>query len=321
MSTIRTASHAGSWYSNNAKDLAKTFSKWLSIAKLEDKFSGKKVKAIIGPHAGYSYCGLTEAHAYKYINPTNIKRVFILGPSHRLSMKGCAITTANFYETPFGNLRVAKDIVESLKKEKGKFYLLPVDDDEEEHSIEMHLPWIAYTFSNQRLNSSTDSDEEGHENDSDEEDQGMTPEIIPIVVGSLNPAMAKEYGEILSKYFEDESNFFVISSDFCHWGSRFNYTFYDENQGPIFKSIQALDKKGMVAMQSLDPTIYQKYQKEFENTICGRNAISILLNLIQNSSKKDKMKLEFVHYSQSSKANKSGDSSVSYGGGVLFQDE
>ena len=38
------------------------------------------------------------------------------------------------------------------------------------------------------------------------------------------------FGELLAPYFDDSRNFFVISSDFCHWGSRFSYTFYDRSK-------------------------------------------------------------------------------------------
>ena len=38
------------------------------------------------------------------------------------------------------------------------------------------------------------------------------------------------YGELLARYLDDPGNLFVISSDFCHWGSRFTYQFYDANQ-------------------------------------------------------------------------------------------
>lgn len=37
-------------------------------------------------------------------------------------------------------------------------------------------------------------------------------------------------GALLAPYLDDPSNLFVISSDFCHWGSRFSYTFYDQSQ-------------------------------------------------------------------------------------------
>lgn len=46
--------------------------------------------------------------------------------------------------------------------------------------------------------------------------------LIPLMVGSLNATSQDYYASILLKYFEDPLNIFVISSDFCHWGKRFN---------------------------------------------------------------------------------------------------
>ena len=42
--------------------------------------------------------------------------------------------------------------------------------------------------------------------------------IVPILVGSLSVEKEIKYGRILSKYLAKHENFFVISSDFCHWG-------------------------------------------------------------------------------------------------------
>ncbi len=38
------------------------------------------------------------------------------------------------------------------------------------------------------------------------------------------------YGQILAKYADDPKTLFIISSDFCHWGTRFNYTFTDKSK-------------------------------------------------------------------------------------------
>lgn len=95
----------------------------------------------------------------------------------------------------------------------------------------------------------------------------------------LTKAKSKELGESFAKLLEQPENFMVISSDFCHWGKRFRYTYYDPESGPIYKSIQKLDTLGMDAISSLDPDVYWNYQKKYKNTICGRNPISILLNV------------------------------------------
>lgn len=92
--------------------------------------------------------------------------------------------------------------------------------DETEHSIEMHLPYVAKVMADFK--------------------DSFT--IVPILVGSLNPDKEAVYGSILAPYLADPQNLFVISSDFCHWGQRFRYTFYDRNWGEIYQSIQTLDK-------------------------------------------------------------------------------
>ena len=40
--------------------------------------------------------------------------------------------------------------------------------------------------------------------------------------------------ELFSKYFDDENTIFCISSDFCHWGDRFDYQWYKKEDGKIF---------------------------------------------------------------------------------------
>ena len=55
-----------------------------------------------GPHAGFSYSGLTAAHAYKAVQPAGIRRVFVLGPSHHHFLRGCAVSACAFYDTPAG---------------------------------------------------------------------------------------------------------------------------------------------------------------------------------------------------------------------------
>lgn len=66
--------------------------------------------------------------------------------------------------------------------------------------------------------------------------------IVPVLVGSLTPEKEAMYGRVFSRYLADPQNLFVISSDFCHWGHRFRYTYYDRNWGEIYQSIQTLDR-------------------------------------------------------------------------------
>lgn len=99
---VRRATHAGSWYTSNGNELSRELGNWLQRAGPCEQ----PARAIIGPHAGYRYCGACAAHAYSQIDPTNIKRVFILGPSHHYRLNGCAVSDCTKYATPLYDLMV-----------------------------------------------------------------------------------------------------------------------------------------------------------------------------------------------------------------------
>lgn len=63
------------------------------------------------------------------------------------------------------------------------------------------------------------------------------------MVGSLSTEKECLYGHIFAKYLADPKNLFIISSDFCHWGQRFRYTFHESSWGNIHQSIKTLDHK------------------------------------------------------------------------------
>lgn len=122
------------------------------------------------------------------------------------------------YETPLYNLNIDTKIISELEA-TGKFQFMDRKTDEDEHSLEMTLPYIAKVM---------------------EDFRGQFT-VVPIMVGSLSIESEAMYGEILAPYLADPENLFVISSDFCHWGQRFRYTYYDKSCGPIHKSIENLD--------------------------------------------------------------------------------
>ncbi|CAO3696141.1 unnamed protein product [Umbelopsis ramanniana] len=267
----------------------------------------KGTKAIIGPHAGYSYSGPTAAYAYKCIDIEPISRVFILGPSHHVYLDACALPSAVEYETPLGNLQIDTDTVEELK-ETGLFKAMSNSVDEDEHSIEMHLPYTYKIF----------------------ESKIDRIKIVPIMVGSISAEKEKVYGSALASYLSDPHTLFIISSDFCHWGSRFQYQYYKAEDSssplhlrqsskpsdiktPIHKSISNLDHAGMKIIEDLDHKAFTKYLRETENTICGRHPIGVLLAALAKLKEQGQhQRLKFVHYDQSSPCKTPKDSSVSY---------
>ena len=131
----------------------------------------------------------------------------------------------------------------------------------------------------------------------------------------------------MSKYFSDPENFFVISSDFCHWGERFGYTYYDDSYEKIHESIEKLDNLGMKAIESMEGDRFNRYLRQYKNTICGRNSIAVMMDAANEvvsgkdgnggEGKYEKFDFSFLNYKQSSKVVDFEDSSVSYAAGGM----
>ncbi|XP_064819777.1 protein MEMO1-like isoform X2 [Oncorhynchus masou masou] len=264
----REASHAGSWYTASGSQLNTQLEGWLSQAQS----TVSPARAIIAP-----------------------RRVFILGPSHHVPLARCALSSAEVYKTPLYDLRIDQNVYADLWK-TGMFERMSLQTDEDEHSIEMHLPYTAKAM-------------ESHKDELS---------IVPVLVGALSESKEQDYG-IPSRYLADPSNLFIISSDFCHWGQRFRYTYYDEAQGEIHRSIEHLDKMGMGIIETLDPMSFTNYLKKYHNTICGRHPIGVLLNAVSELRKSgSEMNFSFLNYAQLSQCRDWQDSSVSYAAGALL---
>ena len=200
---------------------------------------------------------------------------------------------------------------------------MSTDADETEHSLEMHLPYI-YKMLSQSIKSAAEY-----------------PSLIPILVGSTSAPTEKSYGKILAPYLADPTSVFVVSSDFCHWGLRFQYTYYlpalpssaaansgggyhlkrgaeDPKDPPIYESIGRLDKMAMDAIEGGKHEKFLDNLKETGNTVCGRHPIGVVLAAIEILEEEGKVegaekgKFKFVRYERSSEVEEVGDSSVSY---------
>ncbi|KAK6333138.1 hypothetical protein TWF718_010960 [Orbilia javanica] len=323
MSGTRSASHAGSWYSDDKGTLDRELSGYLS--NVPDNIDGvgdippPGARIIIAPHAGYSYSGPAAAWAYKSLNLTNIKRVFILGPSHHVYLDGCALTPHEFYSTPLGTLKIDTTTTNALRSTT-HFSMMSSSTDTDEHSIEMHLPYTYKVLSGFF----------GPEN---------IPPVVPILVGAINSASEKHFGKVLSNYLDDPENAFIISSDFCHWGHRFSYQFYIPSPGlqgtnlrrsgagilqgsqEIWKSIEQLDQAAIDAIETGVHDTFSIYLRDTKNTVCGRHPIGVIMAALEEVIKarqergenvQGKGKFKFVRYEQSSKCRRLEDSSVSY---------
>ncbi|OHT13043.1 Protein MEMO1 [Tritrichomonas foetus] len=279
------ASHMGTWYPAG-NQLTTMFDKAYSAASVSS--SQKLVRAIIVPHAGYSFCIRTSMNAFKSIDPSLYDRVFVLGPSHQIPIRYCTIADASSAESPYGDIPFDVEVAEHLlNKFPSLFKKLDCRTAEIEHSLEIEFPILKYIFREKPFT------------------------LVPIMVGSISYKMCEKVAEALSEYASDPRTLFVISSDFCHWGARFGYQYLPEGDGKIYQKITQLDKEAADMIATGDSLKFKSYIDKTQNTICGRLPIMIMMHMF------GEMEAEFPAYSLSENITSKYDSSVSYFAGVI----
>ena len=182
---IRPAAVAGRFYPDDARKLEKDVS---AMIKVVPPHPGPSPKAIIAPHAGYIYSGPVAASAFARFAADRevIKRVVLLGPSHRVALTGLATSSATAFRTPLGEIPVDTAAVRALASIPGVTLLDAAHA--QEHALEVELPFLQVVL-----------DEFS---------------IVPIVTGDAAPELV---AEVLESLWGGEETRFVISSDLSHY--------------------------------------------------------------------------------------------------------
>lgn len=188
MHTVRPAAVAGTFYTAQAAVLAGEVRRLLGEASQTVPVLPACPKALIAPHAGYVYSGQMAAAAYATLLPwrASIKRVVLLGPVHRVPVRGLALPGAQAFATPLGEVAVDQAAVLALGA-LPQVVTSPAAH-AQEHALEVQLPFL----------------------------QTVLPdfEVLPLAVGDATPA---EVAEVLDVLWGGPETLIVISSDLSHF--------------------------------------------------------------------------------------------------------
>jgi hypothetical protein len=190
MIKVRPPAVAGAFYPGDRDRLAATLDRLMADAP---QSTARVPKALVVPHAGYIYSGPIAATAYARLRgaASQLRRVVLLGPSHRVRLRGLALPDAEGLATPLGILPVDSEGAATVAR-------LPQVSSSalahsQEHSLEVQLPFL----------------------------QRVLPgvPVVPLVVGA---ASAEQVAEVLEQLWERDDTLVLISSDLSH------YLSYDE---------------------------------------------------------------------------------------------
>lgn len=130
---FRKAVVSGYFYPESPSELEKFFSKSYP-AEVRDN-----PKMLISPHAGYIYSGEI---AWKTLSSSNLpSKILLMGPNHTGLGAMVSVYPSGSWETPFGNLCVDSEIIDSLSKNGLNIDILAHI---REHSLEVLAPMIKY---------------------------------------------------------------------------------------------------------------------------------------------------------------------------------
>ncbi len=253
---VRPAAVAGSWYPDDPETLARYIDRLLAEARPSpESRQGPPVRALIVPHAGYRYSGATAAAGFKLVKGQRYHRVVVLGPAHRSGFRGLSIAKVTAYETPLGQIPLDAEAIQRLRQ--SPLVIHAPRAHQQEHSIEMQLPFLQ---------------------------QSLAPgwKLVPVLVGWMEPGDRRLAAELLRPLLDDRT-LLVVSTDFTHYGPNYRYLpFPLDRHTP--QRIERLDRGAVERILAGDAKGFLDYRERTGITICGREAVAILLHLLPPGS-------------------------------------
>lgn len=180
---------AGQFYPARADEIQKMLQSYNQILdtyfKKDRSLSQLRPKAVIVPHAGYVYSGFTANVALRLLANSDIKTMVVIGPSHRVYLKGTSISMYDNYATPMGTLRVDRKLAATLKERFGLHF---IPEAHHEHSTEVQMPLIKYYKPN--------------------------VSVVELVYGDEDP---KALAKVIDYLLDQPQTAVVISTDLSHY--------------------------------------------------------------------------------------------------------
>lgn len=198
---------AGLFYPGDAEVLRENVQRLLQ----DNPAGGPAPKAVIVPHAGYIYSGPVAARAYNLVvqAATRIRRVVLLGPAHRVPLRGLALPAVQAFRTPLGDVVLDSDAIQRINGDRG------VHRSDEvhrlEHSLEVQLPFLQTV-----LNEFT---------------------LVPLVVGR---AETSDVAAVLQQLWGGDETLVVLSTDLSHYHGYAEARRLDEDTAQAIESLSPL---------------------------------------------------------------------------------
>jgi AmmeMemoRadiSam system protein B len=244
------------WYPSDPVKLKKKLKELDEEAESLYNAQVSGVRALIVPHAGLSYSGSLAAACFRLLDRKKVRRIVLLAPSHHMPFKGIILPSYSSYRLHSGVIPIDAKMVRELAQTGAPFSLITEskkDPHYKEHALEVELPLI--------------------------QEYAPRAKIVPLIVGSLDGNEIKKVSQTLKKYLDKET-IVVVSSDFTHYGPRFDNIPFKVDQTTPFR-IRSLDNGLLQPIFNRSLSQFLHHIRQEQSTVCGKNPLSILLGLFE----------------------------------------
>jgi hypothetical protein len=276
-SGVRPSPIAGLWYNGDPYQLERRVDQYLEDAQIR-QLSGQVV-ALIAPHAGHRYSGLTAGHAFKAVKGASYDLVAIVSPFHSYHPAQVITSAHTHYATPLGEIPVdhqlVQEICEEFTRETGVDVAFVRED--EEHSLEIELPFLQRALT-------------------------KPFKLLPFMLRSRDQRIAEGLGAALADRLKDRNALLVASSDLSH--------FYP--QGVAAK----LDGEMLAQVAAFSPAGVLTAELTGKGFACGAAAIAAVLFAARKLGANE---VKLLHYSTSADETGDTSSVVGYGAAVVLK--
>ena len=184
MLAARPPAVAGAFYPADPTELRESVDRLLAVA---EHAVTEAPKALVVPHAGYIYSGPVAATGYASLGRAaeRVTRVVLLGPCHRVAVRGIAVPDCLVLQTPLGEIEVDRDAVAHVEH----LVVHHTGAHAKEHSLEVQLPFLQRALGNRFR-------------------------VVPLAVGDCDP---EDVAEVIEALWGGPETLIVVSSDLSHY--------------------------------------------------------------------------------------------------------
>ncbi len=234
---------AGYFYPSDKRALDQKVDACLNEAEGKVQKSSTPLFGLISPHAGYEYSGKIAGVAYRQILRKPYRTVFVLGPSHSVPFQGVSVYPSGAWETPLGKIAVDEQAA-AFVMERCNFVKFKAPAFEQEHSVEVQLPFLQETLENFK--------------------------IVPMVMGRLGTQETSALADALSSFVQKNPGrvLIVASSDMSHYHP--------------YHEASTMDQATLNQIEATDLVTLKRSLDRGTSELCGARAVITLMKVAEN---------------------------------------